>query len=76
MTNLKRDACEFIVSQAGLSADQWFGGTLPDIAHVYAADPLINIAACYGDQAPAETRVLMLALSFHTWVAAVLVWRD
>jgi 3-Oxoacyl-[acyl-carrier-protein (ACP)] synthase III len=71
MTNLKHSANLFVVTQAGLPAGRLYGGSLAGLAHVFSADPLINLAN-YSDAAPPGSFVAMLTLSPYNWSATVL----
>jgi 3-oxoacyl-[acyl-carrier-protein] synthase III len=71
MTNLKASANAFVVRQSGAPVERLYTGSLADMAHVFAADPFINLAAVSSEVAPG-TPVLMIALSPYCWNATVL----
>jgi 3-oxoacyl-[acyl-carrier-protein] synthase III len=74
MTNLKRSANHFVLSQANLSPALLFEGSLEQVAHVFSGDPVINLAESdkqHGRRGDAEC-TLLLSLSPYSWGAVVL----
>lgn len=78
MTNLKRSANHFVVLQAGLTTDILYEGSLARIAHVFSADPIINLLEATVEEtggAPARSSqefTLLLSLSPYSWGAVIL----